>query len=74
LFPESREDVRPDPLLEAAMGGATGTDTGCVQGVALAPRTEDEKDGIQRSAIIDAGSNTLTGVVYRAAATARALS
>jgi hypothetical protein len=55
LLPQLKKDTSLAPLLEAAMGGTTGTEAGVVQGVPLAPGTQHEEDGIQGLAIIDAG-------------------
>jgi hypothetical protein len=54
LFPQGHEDIGRRPLLEMAMGRTTGTAARLVQRLPLAARTEYEKDGIHRFAIIDA--------------------
>jgi hypothetical protein len=50
-FPEFQEHACFDPLLETIMGGGAWTKEGGVQGFPLAPRAEDEEDGIHTNTI-----------------------
>ena len=62
LLPQRQEDGSRRPLVDTAMGGTTGTAARLVQGMPLAARAEDEADGLQRLASIDAGPMTPQGV------------
>jgi hypothetical protein len=53
--PQRQEDARRRPLLEAAMGGTTGTEVSLMQRVPLTPGTQDEEKGIHGLTIINAG-------------------
>ena len=64
LSPEGKEDVRLRPLLEAAMGGTTGTEARFVQRIPLAAGAEHEEDGIHGLPIIDTGTMTPQGVRF----------
>ena len=50
-LPQSQKDAGLDPLLEAVVGGGTGTEPGGVEGLPLAAGAEDEEDGIHADAI-----------------------
>jgi hypothetical protein len=52
-LPQLKENVCLRPLLEAAMGGTTGTDTRLVQRIPLASRAQHEENGLHRLPIID---------------------
>jgi hypothetical protein len=54
-LPQCQEDACRRPLLEAAMGGTTGTEVRRMQRLPLAPGTQHEENGIHGLAIIDAG-------------------
>jgi hypothetical protein len=62
MLPQRQEDVRRRPLLETAMGSATGTDARLLQRLPLAAGAEHEEDGIHRLSIIDAGPMAPQGV------------
>jgi hypothetical protein len=53
--PQRHEDACRRPLLEAAMGGTTGTEVRLMQRLPLAPGTQHAEHGIHGFAIIDAG-------------------
>src|SRR5262245_43485093 len=57
-FPIVRQTIHLDPLLKAAMRGATRTDAGHVQGMPWVAGAEDKAEGIHGSAVIDAGPMT----------------
>jgi hypothetical protein len=62
LLPELEEDAGCDPLLEAIVGGGTGTELGGIEGFPLAAGAEDEEDGIGTDAVGGAGFAAAKGV------------
>jgi hypothetical protein len=63
-LPQRHEDACRRPLLEAAMGGTTGTEVRLIQRLPLAPGTQHEENGIHRCAILDTGPMAPQGVQF----------